>query len=49
VTRLQHGNPGEVLTGASYGDVCWASHGGQAIAVGVYRAGALHPTKVFQT
>ncbi|MEM7642260.1 MAG: tRNA pseudouridine(55) synthase TruB [Pseudomonadota bacterium] len=48
-TRLRHGNPGEVLTGADYGDSCWASLNGQAIAVGTYRAGLLHPSRVFQT
>jgi tRNA pseudouridine55 synthase len=48
-TRLRHGNPGEVLTGAEYGATCWATLGGQAVAVGTYRSGMLHPTRVFQT
>ena len=47
--RLRHGNPGDALQGADYGETCWASHQGQAVAVGTYRAGAIHPTKVFQT
>ncbi|MEM8825107.1 MAG: tRNA pseudouridine(55) synthase TruB [Pseudomonadota bacterium] len=47
--RLRHGNPGEVLTGAEYGETCWASLHGRAIAVGTYRAGLLHPSRVFQT
>ena len=48
-TRLRHGNPGDALRGAEYGETCWASHLGRAVAVGTYRAGAVHPTKVFQT
>jgi tRNA pseudouridine55 synthase len=47
--RLRHGNPAEVLRGAEHGETCWASLGGRAVAVGVYRAGLLHPSKVFQT
>ena len=45
--RLRNGNPGQVLTGAEYGEICWASEGGRAVAVGVYRAGELHPARVF--
>ncbi|WP_299646265.1 tRNA pseudouridine(55) synthase TruB [uncultured Jannaschia sp.] len=45
--RLAHGNPAEVLTGAEYGETCWASAGGRAVAIGTYRAGQLHPSKVF--
>ncbi|MDU8943825.1 tRNA pseudouridine(55) synthase TruB [Ovoidimarina sediminis] len=46
--RLRHGNPGEIThTTAGYGDEAWASHGGQAVAVGIYRAGMLHPSRVF--
>jgi tRNA pseudouridine55 synthase len=49
VQRLRNGNPGRVETStADYGDVAWASHRGKAVAVGVYRAGELHPTRVFQ-
>lgn len=47
-SRLRHGNAGKVLTGAEYGETCWASLAGRAVAVGVYRAGSLHPSKVFQ-
>jgi tRNA pseudouridine55 synthase len=47
--RMRNGNPGEVLTGAELGQTCWASRDGRAVAVGVYRAGMLHPSKVFQT
>ncbi|MFV0492882.1 MAG: tRNA pseudouridine(55) synthase TruB [Pseudorhodobacter sp.] len=48
--RLRHGNPGMVLTGAlDYGTEAWASFEGHAIAVGQYRAGELHPSRVFNT
>jgi len=52
-TRLRHGNPGAVLGLAKggpaldYGDEAWASHQGRAVAVGIYRSGELHPTRVF--
>jgi tRNA pseudouridine55 synthase len=46
--RLRHGNPTAVLTSdAAYGETAWASCDGQAVAVGTYRAGELHPTRVF--
>ena len=48
VTRLRNGNPGRVLTTqAEWGDEAWASHEGRAVAVGVYRSGELHPSRVF--
>lgn len=46
--RLRHGNPGMVLTSdAEYGEEAWASLDGKAVAVGTYRAGELHPNRVF--
>lgn len=46
--RLRHGNPGMVITSdAEYGDEAWASFEGKAVAVGTYRAGELHPSRVF--
>lgn len=46
--RLRNGNPGMVISSdAEYGDEAWASFEGRAVAVGVYRAGELHPTRVF--
>ena len=46
--RLRHGNPGMVLRAeVEYGDEAWASHQGKAVAVGIYKAGELHPTRVF--
>lgn len=48
--RLRNGNPGMVLNSeAEYGDEAWASLDGRAVAVGTYRAGELHPTRVFNT
>lgn len=49
-TRLRNGNPGMVIAAdAAYGDVAWASLQGEPVAVGVYKAGELHPTRVFVT
>ena len=46
--RLRNGNPGTVLTSdAEYGEEAWASYQGHAVAVGIYRAGELHPSRVF--
>ncbi|MCC0062769.1 MAG: tRNA pseudouridine(55) synthase TruB [Defluviimonas sp.] len=46
--RLRNGNPGMVLaSGLEWGDEAWASFGGEAIAVGIYRSGELHPSRVF--
>lgn len=45
--RLKNGNPGMVLTGAEYGEEAWASYQGRAVAVGVYKGGELHPSRVF--
>jgi tRNA pseudouridine55 synthase len=46
--RLRNGNPGMVFASdVEYGDECWASLDGQAVAVGVYKAGELHPSRVF--
>lgn len=46
--KLRNGNPGMVYPGdAEYGDECWASLDGRAVAVGIYKAGELHPSRVF--
>ena len=46
--RLRHGNPGMVLASdVDYGDEAWASFQGRAVAVGIYKAGELHPARVF--
>ena len=46
--RLRNGNPGQVAASSvGWGDEAWASSQGRAIAVGVYRSGELHPSRVF--
>jgi tRNA pseudouridine55 synthase len=46
--KLRNGNPGMVIgSGVQYGDEAWASLNGQAVAVGRYKAGELHPSRVF--
>jgi len=46
--RLRNGNPGMVLASSvDYGAEAWASYQGQAVALGRYRAGELHPDRVF--
>ena len=48
--RLRNGNPGPVLASdAEFGEEAWASWQGRALAVGIYKAGELHPTRVFAT
>ena len=48
--RLRNGNPGMVIPGGvQYGDEAWASFEGRAVAVGIFRAGELHPARVFVT
>ena len=48
IAKLRNGNPAMVLAhGLEYGDECWASFEGQPVAVGSYRAGELHPSRVF--
>ncbi|WP_149139959.1 tRNA pseudouridine(55) synthase TruB [Gemmobacter caeruleus] len=46
-TRLRNGNPGMVLAHLAFGDEAWASYQGKPVAVGQYRAGELHPSRVF--
>ncbi|EEB85326.1 tRNA pseudouridine synthase B [Roseobacter sp. GAI101] len=46
--RLRNGNPGMVIASSvNYGDEAWASFEGRAVAVGRYKAGELHPSRVF--
>ena len=46
--KLKNGNPGMVLSSsAAYGDAAWASYQGRPVAVGIYKAGELHPSRVF--
>ncbi|WP_270725756.1 tRNA pseudouridine(55) synthase TruB [Shimia sp. Alg240-R146] len=47
-TRLRNGNPGMVIASdVEYGEECWASFDGEAVAVGIFKAGELHPSRVF--
>ena len=46
--RLRRGNPTPVTyTELDYGDEAWASHDGRPVAIVTYRAGMLHPSRVF--
>lgn len=45
--RLKNGNPGQVVTGADYGAEVWVSFQGRPVAVGIYRGGEVHPSRVF--
>lgn len=49
VTRLRNGNPGMVYPSndVEYGDEVWVSFEGQPVAVGLYRGGEVHPSRVF--
>ncbi|WP_127113672.1 tRNA pseudouridine(55) synthase TruB [Shimia sediminis] len=48
VTRLRNGNAGMVIAhDVDYGDEAWASFEGQPVAIGVFKAGELHPNRVF--
>lgn len=48
--RLRNGNPGMVIApDVEYGEECWASFDGVAVAVGRFKAGELHPSRVFNT
>ena len=47
-TRLRNGNPGMVTaSNVEYVDEAWASYNGKPLAVGLYKAGELHPSRVF--
>ncbi|UZD90962.1 tRNA pseudouridine(55) synthase TruB [Cognatishimia activa] len=47
-TKLRNGNPGMVIaTDLDYGDTCWASFEGRPVAIGTFKAGELHPSRVF--
>lgn len=48
VVKLRNGNPAMVIAhDVEYGDDCWASYEGKAVAVGSFRGGELHPSRVF--
>ena len=46
-TRIAHGNPAPVTASeAEFGEECWASHEGRAVALGRYMGGEFHPARV---
>lgn len=46
--KLRNGNAAMVIAqDIDFGEECWASHEGRAVAVGTFKAGELHPTRVF--
>lgn len=46
--RLRNGNPGMVIASdVGFGEEAWASHQGKPLAVGIYKSGELHPSRVF--
>lgn len=46
--RMRNGNPGMVLASTvEWGEESWASYQGHAVAVGIYKSGELHPSRVF--
>lgn len=48
--KLRNGNPAMVVaSGVDYGDECWVSCDGTPIAVGRYKSGEVHPSRVFVT
>lgn len=48
IAALRNGNPAQVIAnGIDYGDTVWASFKGTAVAVGQYKAGQIHPNRVF--
>jgi len=48
VAKLRNGNPAPVIaSGVDFNEEVWASYDGHAIAVGTYRGGELHPSRVF--
>ena len=47
-TRLRNGNAGMVIaSGIEWGEEVWASFNGVPVAVGIYKSGELHPSRVF--
>lgn len=45
--RIKNGNPGICFATAAYGEELWVSHQGQPLAIGHFKAGELHPSRVF--
>ena len=48
LTKLRNGNAAVVIAhDIEYGEEVWASYDGEAVAVGTFKAGELHPSRVF--
>ncbi len=45
--RLRNGNPVEARGDLAYGETCWAMFEGEPVAVGTFKAGMIHPSRVF--
>lgn len=46
--RIRHGNPGDVTTGAEYGETVWVTDpDGAPVCIGRYLGGRVHPDRVF--
>ncbi|MDO5632130.1 MAG: tRNA pseudouridine(55) synthase TruB [Paracoccus sp. (in: a-proteobacteria)] len=46
-TRIRNGNPGDVTTGADYGEIVWVAGPDGPLCIGRYMAGQVHPDRVF--
>ena len=48
ITKLRNGNPAMVLASdLNYGDEAWVSCNGEPLAIGIYKSGSIHPSRVF--
>ena len=48
LVKLRNGNPAMVMASdLEYGDEAWVSCNGEPLAIGVYKAGEIHPNRVF--
>lgn len=48
IVKLRNGNPAMVLaSNLEYGEEAWVSCQGEPLAIGVYKAGEIHPSRVF--
>jgi tRNA pseudouridine55 synthase len=45
--NLRQGRAGKTRFAGAYGDEVWVSHGGAPVAIGIWKAGEIHPSRVF--
>ena len=45
--RILNGNPGQVTSGAEFGEQVWVSYQGRALCIGRYLSGEVQPDRVF--